>query len=483
MKFNKGKKVKIAAVNIEGNSAVKTKKIRHLLKKTKQHQALNIFRSSKFVDDLFEEDKDRVIDYYNSIGYRDAKILKDTVYTSGENRLTVNIKLFEGRKYYFRKIAWTGNTKYETSQLTTVLGIKKGDVYNSKLLDQKLNMSATGMDVSSLYMDDGYLFFSVKPVEILVQGDSIDLEIRIFEGPQAIINNIIITGNLRTSDRVILREMRTRPGQKFSRADIIRTQRELATLGYFDPEQMNITPTPNIENGTVDITYGLVEKPSDQFQLQGGWGNGQFVGSLGFVFNNFSTEKLFKPDEWKPLPSGDGQKLSINFQANATNYSSINMSFTEPWFGGRKPNQFTVSIYYSLQTNGVARGDPTRQELTIKGVTIDLGKRLKFPDDYFILTNSITYQRYQLHNFTTLFTFSNGYSNMLSFKHMISRNSIDQPIYPRSGSLFDLSVQWTPPYSLFTGIDYADASDQTKYRWMEYHKWKFDASSVLRFNR
>lgn len=477
--INKGKKVKIRDIVITGNKEVKTGRIRRLLKKTKKRQVWNVFRSSKFLDDLYSEDKDRVIEHYNSLGYRDAKIVKDTVYASGRNRLTVEMQIYEGRKYYFRKITWTGNTKYETNQLNAVLGIKKGDIYNSKMLDQKLNMSPTGMDISSLYMDDGYLFFSIRPVEVLVKDDSIDLEIRIFEGPQATINNVSITGNLRTSDHVILRELRTRPGQKFSRADVIRTQRELATLGYFDPEQMNVIPTPNIDDGTVDITYNLVEKPSDQFQLQGGWGNNQFVGSLGFVFNNFSSKKIFKVSEWNPLPSGDGQRLSINFQSNAVYYSSFNVSFSEPWFGGRKPNQLSVSAYYSVQTNGVKRGETGRQDLTIKGVTINLDKRLRFPDDYFIFSNAISYQRYDLNNFTSLFSFTNGYSNNLSLEHVISRNSVDQPIYPRSGSLFSFSLQWTPPYSLFSNIDYKNASEEEKYKWMEYHKWKFDASWYL----
>ena len=476
---SKGKKVKIESIIITGNQEVKSSRIRRLLKKTKEYKLYTFFRSSKYVQDLFDEDKERVIEHYYGLGFRDAKIVKDSVYYSSKNRLKLVLNIYEGKKYYFRNITWTGNTKYETKQLASVLGIQKGDIYNAGLLDQKLNMSPTGVDVSSIYMDDGYLFFTVKPVEVKVQEDSIDLEIRIFEGPQATINNIILQGNLRTSDHVVLRELRTRPGQKFSRSDVIRSQRELAQLGYFDPEQMNVIPTPNMEDGTVDITYVLTEKPSDQLQLQGGWGAGQFVGSLGFVFNNFSTRKLFKLSEWQPLPSGDGQKLSVRFQSNAIYYSSFNVSFSEPWFGGKKPNDFTVSAYWSVQSNGVKKTDPTRKDITIKGVTVDLGKRLKFPDDYFILSNSVSFQRYDLNNYAYEFSFSNGTSNNFSLQHVLTRNSIDQPIYPRSGSMFSLSCAWTPPFSLFSKKDYSKMSDAEKYKWMEYHKWKFDASWFL----
>lgn len=477
--INKGKKVRIEDVLLSGNQQVKSSKIRRLLKKTKQYRAWTFFRSSKYVQDLFEEDKNRVIEYYNSLGFRDAKITRDSVYYSSKNRLTVKLDIYEGIKYYFRNITWTGNTKYDTKQLSAILGIRKGDIYNADLLDQKLNMSMTGVDVSSLYMDDGYLFFNVRPVEVKVKDDSIDLEIRIFEGPQATINNIILQGNLRTSDHVILRELRTRPGQKFSRSDVIRSQRELATLGYFDPEQMNVIPSPNVEDGTVDITYVLTEKPTDQFQLQGGWGAGQFVGSLGFVFNNLSTRKLFNLKEWQPIPSGDGQKLSIRFQSNALYYSSFNISFSEPWFGGKKPNQFTVSAYWSITTNGYKKTDANRKDITIKGITVDLGKRLKFPDDYFIMNNSVSYQHYDLNNYDYEFSYSNGTSNNFCFEHLLTRNSIDAPIYPRSGSLFSLSLAWTPPYSLFTNKDYSTLPDAEKYKWMEYHKWKFDASWFL----
>jgi outer membrane protein insertion porin family len=477
--INKNKKVRIKEIEIEGNDQITSKRIRRLLKKTKRYQFWNVFRSSKMINDLYEEDKDNIITYYNSKGYRDARIISDTVYPISKKYLKVHIKLHEGKKYYFRNISWSGNTKYTSEQLEAVLGIKKGDIYDLKQLDQKLSMSPSGIDVSSLYMDNGYLFFNVKPIETQIIGDSIDIELRLFEGPQAIINKIIVSGNLKTSDYVILREIRTRPGQKFSRADVIRSQRELSQLGYFDPEQMNIIPVPNIENGTVNIEYKLTEKPADQLQLQGGWGAGQFVGSIAIVFTNFSSRKIFKLKEWRPLPSGDGQSVSFRFQSNAVYYTSYNISFTEPWLGGKKPNSFTISAYYQRQTNGIKQGEPNRQQIDITGGAIGLGKRLRWPDDYFTMYNEVTLQRYDLVNYNSEFSFSNGISNNLNFRHVISRNSVDQPIYPRSGSSISLSVQWTPPFSLFSNKDYSKLTDQEKYKWVEYHKWKFDASWYL----
>ncbi|NLJ08297.1 MAG: outer membrane protein assembly factor BamA [Sphingobacteriales bacterium] len=476
---NKNEKVKIGYIGIEGNNAVKTSKIKSLMKKTKMFKGWNFYYSFKFLAEKYEEDKNRVIAYYNKHGYRDAKIEYDTVLIGADNKLTVNIKINEGRKYYFRNIYWTGNTKYSDEELNAILGIKKGDVYNPEVLSQKLNMNPAGLDVSSLYMDNGYLFFNINPVEVKVENDSIDIEIRIFEGPPATVSKVLISGNTRTSDHVIMREIRTRPGMKFSRSDIIRTQRELANLGYFDPEQMNVIPTPDPEKGTVDLEYILVEKPSDQFQLQGGWGAGQFVGSLGFMFSNFSSRKFFKFKEWQPLPSGDGQRLSLRFQSNAIYFSSFNLSFTEPWLGGKKPNSLSISFYRSFQSNGKKKTDPLRSSINIAGVTVGLGQRLRFPDDYFTTYNSLTFQRYDLSNYTYEFSFANGYSNNLNFRHLISRNSVDQPIYPRRGSNFSLSLQWTPPYSLFTNKDWSNATLQEKYKWSEYHKWRFDASWFL----
>jgi outer membrane protein insertion porin family len=474
--INKNTKIRITELIIEGNSVVKERKIRSLLKKTKKYNKWNIFQSSKYINYLFDEDKDRIIAHYNSLGYRDARFIYDSVVFVRNEYIRIHLKIDEGSQYYFRNIEWTGNTKYTVEYLNAVLGIKRGDVYNPDLLEQKLHMSPTGIDVSSLYMDNGYLFFSVIPVEKGVEKDSIDLEIRLFEGPQATISSVSISGNLRTSDHVILRELRTRPGEKFSRADIIRSQRELNQLGYFDPEQMNVIPTPDPENGTVALEYKVVEKPSDQFQLQGGWGAGQFVGSLGFVFSNFSTKKMFKPKAWRPLPAGDGQRLSIRFQSNAKYYSSFNFSFTEPWLGGKKPNSFTISLYQSYQSNGYDKDNEDFQQIKITGATVGLGKRLTFPDDYFTLYSALTYQRYNLNNYQYEFAFTNGYSNNLNAKVVLTRNSVDPPIYPRTGSSFSLSLQASPPYSVFSNKDYTNASLQEKFKWMEYHKWRFDAS-------
>ncbi|MBL6962506.1 MAG: outer membrane protein assembly factor BamA [Bacteroidetes bacterium] len=479
IKINKNKKIRIGEVIVEGNEIVKSRKIRSLLKKTKQYQKWNIFKSSKYIENLYEEDKERIIQHYNSLGYRDAKIVYDSVSFVNNEYIRIKIKIEEGNQYYFRNIVWTGNTKYSAAELDAVLGIAKGDIYNPELLEQKLHMSPTGIDISSIYMDHGYLFFSVVPVETAVDNDSIDLEIRLFEGPQATISSISISGNLRTSDHVILRELRTKPGEKFSRADIIRSQRELNQLGYFDPEQMNVIPTPDPENGTVTLEYKVVEKPSDQFQLQGGWGAGQFVGSLGFVFSNFSTKKMFKAKAWRPLPAGDGQRLSIRFQSNARYYSSFNFSFTEPWFGGRKPNAFSISLYQSFQSNGISKESENFQQIKITGATIGLGKRLKIPDDFFTLYTALTYQRYNLNNYQYEFAFTDGYSNNLNAKIVLARNSVDPPIYPRRGSSFTLSTQFSPPYSLFSDKDFTDATQQEKFKWMEYHKWRFGAAWYL----
>ncbi len=474
--IGKGKKIKIEELVINGADKVKESKIRMKLKKTKEYNPWLFFRGSKYIENVFEEDKANVINYYNSLGFRDARVISDTLEFVNKEYLKLTINLFEGNKYYYRNIIWTGNTKYSDKQLDAILGVKTGDIYNPEFLEKKISMNPAGIDVSSLYMDNGYLFFSIKPVEVMVENDSIDLEIRIFEGPQATINNVTVSGNLRTSDHVILRELRTRPGQKFNRSAILRSQRELNQLGYFDPEQMNVIPTPNPDDGTVDLEYVVVEKPSDQLQLQGGWGAGQFVGSLGFVFSNFAARKITKFKEWRPLPAGDGQRLSIRFQSNALYYSSFNFSFTEPWFGGKRPNSLTLSAYTSVQSNGLSKDNEGRQQIKISGLTVGLGKRLKIPDDYFTLYNSVSFQRYELDNYQYEFTFTDGYSNNFNFNHIFSRNSIDQPIYPRSGSMFSVSLQWTPPFSLFSDKDYSIMTDQEKYKWMEYHKWKVDAS-------
>lgn len=481
----KGNKIRIKNINIVGNTSIKTWKLRRTFKETKQRRWWNPFNSGKLDEDNYEKDKKFLIAKYNEKGFRDAKITKDTTYRVGPKRMNVDITISEGHKYYFHNINWIGNSKYSTKTLNEVLAIKKGDVYDQSQLDAKLNMNPNGNDISSLYMDDGYLFFNVSPVEIMVTNDSIDIEMRIYEGKQATINKVTIVGNVKTNDHVILREIRTKPGQLFRRSDIIRTQRELSQLGYFDPQKMNVTPTPNPANGTVDIEYTVEEKPSDQIELSGGYGAGRVVGTLGVTFNNFSGRNFFKKDSWRPLPSGDGQRLSIRAQTNGLFFQSYNISFTEPWLGGKKPNSLSVTAYYSIQSNGLKKMitnnngekivNPLRESLNIAGVSVGLGKRLKWPDDYFTLYQEVDYQYYTLNNFNSIFSFSKGYSNNIYYKASLQRNSVDKPIFETRGSQLALTGQWTPPYSLFNNIDYSSSTltDQQRFKFVEYQKYKF----------
>lgn len=448
---------------------------------------LNFFNSSKFIGEDYEEDKEKVIAFLNSKGYRDAEIIEDSIFRHDNNSININIHIDEGKKYYFRNIEWTGNFVHNDETLSNVLGVEKGDVYDMDLVNKRLNYNPTGRDVSALYMDNGYLFFSVDPVEVNIVGDSIDVEMRIFEGTQATINKILITGNDRTNDHVILREVRTLPGQKFSRIDLIRTQRELSQLGYFDPEQIGINPVPNPANGTVDIEYSLVEKPSDQIELSGGWGGYYgFVGTLGLVFNNFSVRNIPHFEKWRPLPVGDGQKLALRVQANGRAYQNYSVSFSEPWLGGKKPNAFSVSFSYAnnrpyANTSRLYGGyylDNTNinedAQIKVFSFTVGLGRRVRWPDDYFTVSNSISYQLYDLYKYQMGYGIGdeNGTGSVtgISFNNTIARNSLDQIIYPRSGSSISLSTTLTPPYSLF-GVDQED-----DYELMEYHKWMFDAS-------
>jgi outer membrane protein insertion porin family len=476
----KNAKFKIHAINFEGNHALSSKKLRHAMDDTKEKIWWNIFTSSKFLEDKYRDDKQNILNKYYDIGYRDAKIVHDTVYKYNFERINIDIKIEEGHQYHFRNITWVGNTKYRSTYLDSILAIKKGDVYDQSELDKRISLNPNGKDITSLYMDDGYLFFQVTPVEVAIENDSIDLEIRIYEGKQARINKVTVTGNTKTNDRVIMREIRTRPGQLFSRADIIRTQRELAQLGYFDQEKLGVNPKPNPQDGTVDIEYVVAEKASDQVELSGGYGANQLVGTLGLTFNNFSAKNLFKKGAWNPLPSGDGQRLSLRFQSNGIAYNSYNMSFTEPWLGGKKPNSLSVSVFHSVQTNGVTDDDPTYQAIKITGGSVGLGKRLHWPDDFFTSYTEIGYQYYVLDNFTSSFLFSDGYANNFWIGETISRNSVDAPIYPRSGSQISLSLKATPPYSLFSHQDYDTVSQQVKYKWIEYHKWEFKSSWFTR---
>lgn len=474
--IDKGNRVKINEINFIGNHHLRDVQLKRSMKETKEKKFYRIFKASKFIGSQFKEDKKNILNKYNELGYRDAQIIWDSVYNYDEKTVNVDIRILEGDKYYFRNINWVGNTVYSEEQLSEVLGIKKGDVYNQTRLDNNLYMNMEGIDVSSLYLDDGYLFFNIDPVEVQVENDSIDLEIRIYEGKQAIVRNVSVKGNTRTKDHVILREIRTQPGQLFNRSDIIRTQRELAQLQYFDPEKLGVNPKPNPVDGTVDIEYVVEETSTDKFELSGGWGLGRIVGTVGVSFNNFSLGNVFKKDAWDPIPHGDGQRLSIRGQSNGAYYQAYNMSFTEPWLGGKKPNAFSVAIYHSVQSNGVPKGEDGRQSIRINGASVSLGQRLKWPDDFFTFYQSLTFQNYKLDNYYSTFSFSSGNSNNFSYTANLSRNSIDQPIFPRKGSELSLSVQLTPPYSILNGKDYSDATPAEKFQWVEYHKWKFSSA-------
>ena len=469
-------KVKINKVNIIGNTLVSDGQIRRKMKDTKEKKWYNLFSTSKFIEENFKKDKQAVLDLYNEKGFRDAAIIKDTVYRYDGKTLNIDLVIEEGRKYYFGNITWVGNTKYSSDTLARVLGVKKGDIYNQSILEGSLFSSPNGTDVSSLYMDIGYLFFNVTPVEVGVSGDSINFEMRMYEGKPAIINKITIVGNTKTSDHVILREILTKPGQLFRRSDIVSTQRFLAQLGYFDPEALQVNPKPDPISGTVDIEYVVAEKPSDQIELSGGWGAGRLVGTLGVTFNNFSTRNMFKKGAWRPLPAGDGQRLSIRAQTNGIFFQSYNLSFTEPWLGGRKPNSLTTTIYYNAQSNGLPKSDPGRVGLGTLGFSVGFGTRWKRPDNFFNAYYTLSLQYYNNNKFIADI---DGKSFSASLGFNISRNSIDQPIYPREGSNISFSVQATPPWSLrFTDgkLGFKDFSNQTQdvYRLVEYHKWKLD---------
>ncbi len=457
---------------------------------------LNFFKSAKYRKEDFEEDKKALIEFYNSKGFRDAVVVRDTLYNVGNDYIKIDIVVDEGKKYYFRNISWTGNFVHTDETLNSILAVEKGDVYDLEKVNRALSFNPKGADISGLYMDDGYLFFNVQPVEVGIVEDSIDIEMRVFEGTQATINKIIIKGNDRTSDHVILRELRTLPGQKFSRSDIIRTNQRLAQLGYFDPEQIGINPVPNPADGTVDIEYTLVEKPSDQIELSGGWGGAfGFVGTLGLTFNNFSLRNIPNFDKWRPLPIGDGQRLSIRAQANGRQFQSYTFSFSEPWFGGKKPNSFSISLNQSVQRTfnfdgGVdSVGRPivlrrTRQNefnatLKLKSASIGYGRQLEWPDNYFVLSHALTFTNYELNNWIPgSLGFTDGNSNSITFNTTLARNSIDNPLFPRSGSSLSLLLSLTPPHSLWRDVA-DDAPNAEKFKWVEYHKWMFDSKYYI----
>lgn len=476
---DKGPRIKIADIIFTGNENIIARKLRKQMENTKRKK--RIFSSSKFIKPDYTADKNSIIAYYNTIGYRDARILSDSTWRNEKGQLMLQINLEEGNRYHFRDIAWKGNSIHTDERLQTVLGINSGDIYNQELLSTRLSFSQDGRDVSTLYMDDGYLFFQVDPVEVAIDGDSIDLEIRIFEGPQATIDKVIIKGNDRTHEHVIRRELRTLPGQKFSRTDIIRSQRQIMNLGYFNPETLGINTPVNPQRGTVDIEYALEERPSDQLELSAGWGGYQgVIGTLGVSFNNFALRNMFKKNAWRPVPMGDGQRLSLRAQSNGRFYQSYNISFTEPWLGGKKANSLTVGGYYNRITNGT-QGLSTFGSFEILNGSISLGTRLNWPDDNFISSTAINIQTIKLNNYFGGFTtdegeyVSEGNFNNFSITQTFARSTVNDPIFPREGSTFSVSLQFTPPYSLFSDKNYNDLPAADRFKWLEYHKWKINA--------
>ena len=517
--IDKKEKVKVHEITIVGNEAITTKKLKRIMKKTNEkNKLLNLFRTKKFVEENFEADKQLIIDKYNELGYRDAMIVEDSIKPYDDRTVDIFMKIDEGEKYYLRNVTWVGNTLYPSEQLNFMLRMKKGDVYNQKMLEERTMSDEDA--IGNLYYNNGYLFYSLEPVEVNIVGDSIDLEMRIFEGRQATINKVSINGNDRLYENVVRRELRTRPGDLFSREDLMRSMREIQQMGHFDPEQIKPDIQPRPEDGTVDIGYDLVSKANDQVEFSAGWGQTGIIGKLSLKFTNFSLANLLHPGENYRgiLPQGDGQTLTVSGQTNAKYYQSYSISFYDPWFGGKRPNAFSLSAFYSVQTdissryynsaymnsyyNSMYSGmygygmynygnynsyenyyDPDKS-IKMFGVAAMFGKRLKWPDDYFQFTAELSYQRYILSDWQ-YFPVTNGKCNNLSINLTLSRSSIDNPIYPRSGSEFSLSVQLTPPYSLFDGTDYSKYStsnqdDMNKmHKWIEYHKWKFKSKVYI----
>ena len=524
--IDKGPKVRIGQINVYGNENMSDGQILAAMKETKQRGHFDpltplgplvvntvanvvtlkplkaitgveeyfydnyrprIFKASRYLESNFKDDEQKIIEKYNAKGYRDAIIVRDSVYKIDDRNVGIDLVIDEGDKYYYRDISWTGNTKYTAETLNSVLGIKKGDVYNKELLTKNLTYSETSLDISSLYMDDGYLFFRVDPVEVCVENDSIDLEIRLHEGKQARISNVTLKGNTKTFDHVVLREIYTRPGQLFSRSDVTRTIRELATLGFFNQESINPDVKPNYVDNTVDIEYSVEEAAADQVRFSAGYGYQMLILQAGLQFSNFSMRNLFNKSAWKPIPVGDGQKLGINVTTYGSRFINYGISFTEPWLGGRKPNSLSVSLYQSFYSNGQDRKiivdgkkekNPNFGWFQMTGFTIGLGRRLTWPDDYFSVYQGVNLMRYNLNKYKPAYFEigdGNGKFNLISYNFVLSRNSVSQPLYPRNGSEFQLGLEITPPYSLFTNKNYTGLSDNEKYKWIEMHKWTFKA--------
>ena len=519
--IDKKEKVKVHEIQIVGNTAIKASKLKRVMKKTNEKGKLrNLFRTKKFVPENYEADKQLIIDKYNELGYRDAMIVKDSISQYDEKTVNVFLDIDEGQKYYLRNVAWVGNTLYPSEQLNYLLRMKKGDVYNQKLLNERISTDDDA--IGNLYYNNGYLFYNLDPVEVNIVGDSIDLEMRIYEGRQATINKINISGNDRLYENVVRRELRTKPGDLFSKEALERSYREIAQMGHFNPENIQPDVQPDPTNGTVDINWNLESKANDQVEFSAGWGQTGVIGKLSLKFTNFSMANLFhKSDNYRGfLPQGDGQTLTISGQTNGSYYQSYSVSFFDPWFGGKRPNSFSVSAFYSIQTdissnyynsaymnnyynyysgygnyyggynnNYESFYDPDKS-IQMYGASIGWGKRLRWPDDYFTLSAELSYQRFILKDWSYLYIklnngeyMSTGNCNNLSLNLTLARNSTDNPIFPRRGSEFSASVQLTPPYSLFSNKDYSvygkDDYDEaaSMFNWIEYHKWKFKSKT------
>ena len=490
--IDRKEKVKIGKINFVGNEQFNDKRLRRTFKKTHQ-KSINFFKGTKLNENDYEADKELLIDFYNSRGYRNATIIRDSIYPINEKRLGIDLEVSEGNKYYIRNVSWVGNSVYETEGLQQMFGVKKGDIYDKKTMHKQLGIGKEtdpeAASVSSLYQNEGYLMSQIEPAETIIAPDSIDIEVKVFEGKQFTINEVGITGNQRVDDEVIRRELDTRPGELYNRALLMRTIRLLGSMGHFNPEAIMPDIKP-VSNELVNINWPLEEQASDQFNIAGGWGSGTFVGSVGITLNNLSIKNTFKKGAWRPYPMGQNQRLSLSAQTNGTYYKAFAFSFTDPWMGGKKPNSFTLSAHFSEQNNAYYVWQTSTQYFRTYGVAAGLGKRLNWPDPYFTFYAEASYERYALKNWSS-FVMTNGAANLASIKLVFGRNSVDQPIYPRRGSEFSASVQATLPYSLWDGKDYkkleqianssnstsaeADRANQERYRWVEFHKWQFKA--------
>ena len=494
--INKGKKLKVKEITYEGNDEIKKFKLDRAMKKTKDAKWYNLFSSKKFQEKEFDGDKEKMLEVFNEAGYRDAKIVKDSLYRIPEDgRLGIHFVIDKGQKYYFRNITWTGNSEYSEETLNEVLRIKKGDVYDVVTMEKRLYSGEKEGDISirKLYSDNGFLFFNVTPVELAIEGDSVDVEMRLVEGKPATFNNIIVNGNTVTNEKVVRRAVFTRPGYLYRQTDFERSIREISSMGHFDAEfaveqGKGYNLIPNSNTNTVDVAYTVQEKANSQLELSGGWGNRMFVGTVGVSFNNFSTSNFFRKEAWRPVPLGDAQTLSIRFQTNGSYYTAFTANFVEPWLTGKKPTSLNISAYFTRQTNSYStyyyQVLNDSQYMEVYGAAVGLGTRLKWPDNYFVLYNALNWQSYNLQDWNYYFIYSTGRSHNISWSTTLSRNSTDQSIYPRTGADLTFTLQLTPPWSLmrkdWRSVNWNSMSVQDHYRWIEYHKWAFKGSLYTR---